>query len=277
MAFWKDWGKSATSQKSKTEVTIQEIHNRFERAANTALEEAKNILAQPIPVDEEKAQLMHALGFSGTKDAKILEEDKKQKSEAEIRAKTVMKYQQIYPHLKFIFIDQVKEICEKYGLVCGTINLYKGDIPMKNLQEIEGFSLKPQHIYSRFNSSYTGIRDWSNELDNRYSSLTQPLDYVLKEYIDEPVQKVHKFAGKNAYAINDKDYNKRDNHFYPFFICAPKTDMNMENKKVAGFFVQNEVPDPIVLYPQPLDMGFLVVSKWGLEASDPIVINFKDN
>jgi hypothetical protein len=44
-----------------------------------------------------------------------------------------------YPQYKFIPEKEAKAICKKYGLVMGDSSLYKGDIPLKNLKEMETF------------------------------------------------------------------------------------------------------------------------------------------
>lgn len=59
----------------------------------------------------------------------------------------------------------------------------------------------------------------------------------------------------------------------PMFICAPAKDFNQKGMKVSG--VKLEIEDPIVL--QPVKHGYLIVTKWGPEASDPALINEQSN
>ncbi len=61
----------------------------------------------------------------------------------------------------------------------------------------------------------------------------------------------------------------------PLYICAPKADMNIEGKIMKGVFATNPVPDPIVLH--YVDDGFLILSKWGLEGQDPMLVNEAHN
>jgi len=62
-------------------------------------------------------------------------------------------------------------------------------------------------------------------------------------------------------------------------ICAPKKDMDLKGLKKLGLFFQSfttvTFPDPVVL--QPVKGGFLIVTAWGDEASDELVINSINN
>jgi hypothetical protein len=52
-------------------------------------------------------------------------------------------------------------------------------------------------------------------------------------------------------------------------IIAPKHDFNTDGKIWAGRWLIDAPTGPIVL--QPVNDGYLIITKWGLEASDPIV------
>lgn len=58
-----------------------------------------------------------------------------------------------------------------------------------------------------------------------------------------------------------------------FVICAPIKDFDTKGLKLSGHKL--EIEDPIVL--QPIKYGYLIVTKWGPEASDPGLINEKHN
>lgn len=62
----------------------------------------------------------------------------------------------------------------------------------------------------------------------------------------------------------------------PLYICAPLKDMILDsNEKVENNRIVKSYPDPIVL--NRVIGGNLIISKWGDEASDPIVQNEKLN
>jgi hypothetical protein len=64
-----------------------------------------------------------------------------------------------------------------------------------------------------------------------------------------------------------------------FFIAAPKNQMIINpGDRVDGVEIKEvpHVPDPIVLWPIE-DNFYLIVTAWGDEASDPLVVNHKMN
>lgn len=66
----------------------------------------------------------------------------------------------------------------------------------------------------------------------------------------------------------------------PLEIAAPRKDFNMTDMEVRDFKIQKiEIPDPVVLCPV-LHKGtkhYLIVTAWGPEASDDLVVNQKMN
>ena len=43
----------------------------------------------------------------------------------------------IFPNSMFMKLEDFKALCRKYGLVCGTLDEFKGEVPDKNLKEID--------------------------------------------------------------------------------------------------------------------------------------------
>lgn len=214
---------------------IRRIHNAFDIAGESALREANNILEQK--ADDElikKAELLKSLGFTATAEVLSLNEKIKVLDEAKQKAAIIAKYSEKYPQYKFILKEQVSEICEKYGLVCGEANLYKGTIPDKNIQEIANFKVLPEDTYYEYRS-----------------------------------------FGHRTVVSGRHTYDRGNGYKKPFYICAPKKDMNMNGKKESGVFLVDDIPDPIVLH--WLVDGYLIVSKWGLEGQDPTLVNEKMN
>lgn len=62
-------------------------------------------------------------------------------------------------------------------------------------------------------------------------------------------------------------------------ICAPVKDMDMTKISLEDEYkmkkVYKDIPDPVVL--QPVKGGYLILTAWGDEASDPIVVNEINN
>jgi hypothetical protein len=66
----------------------------------------------------------------------------------------------------------------------------------------------------------------------------------------------------------------------PLEIVAPLIDFNMTDSEIKDFKISKiEIPDPIVLKPVYFNnqKHYLIVTAWGLEASDEIVVNQKMN
>lgn len=73
------------------------------------------------------------------------------------------------------------------------------------------------------------------------------------------------------FKINEEDKRLDNSTIGKLKIVAPVKDFDMRGKMVRGRIIE----DPIVL--QEVRYGFLIVTKWGNEASDPIVQNPIEN
>ena len=51
--------------------------------------------------------------------------------------------------------------------------------------------------------------------------------------------------------------------------------MDTTGMKLYGHLLRKHIPDPVVL--QPVKGGYLIITAWGDEASDEIVVNQKMN
>lgn len=136
--------------KKTTEQIIAEIHNDFDTASERLLQEAKDIVLQ----DTGKGDRLRQLGFASAKPVKDVEETRKAQHEARQLGERVSYFTQWYPHNKFITEAAVEKICEKYGLFFASAQYYKGDVPEKNLVEMERFVLRKEDE----------IKDWASDL-----------------------------------------------------------------------------------------------------------------
>jgi len=254
--------------KKSIQQTIETIHNEFDTAGEKLLQEAQRILSKEIPA--EKADRLSRLGFTSAKAVKEAEEIKKQKQiNAEI-AKLVEYYRVYYPNNKFITKEMVEAICKKYDLYCADISRYIGDVPLKNISEIESFTLRQEDMECR-----TALQDHLDRESHFYAmqmmnTFGQSRSILLgSPQFERPVMyNNEKLSPQRIEELSkDKRYIKPSLH-----ICAPEKDFNTYGMSKKGRFL---VPDPIVL--QPVKGGYLIVSKWGLEASDEQVINETSN
>jgi len=157
---------------------VEKIHNEFDTAADRLLDEAKSIIANS---DIEKGERLKAIGFNNSVPVKNSEVALQKKQLAE----KIEYYQVFYPNNKFITEEEVERICKKYGLLFGETINYIGNIPEKNLKEIEAFVLREEDMkvvtnfddYIRRESSLRRMQVMSmmtNSMIGREPSYQQP-------------------------------------------------------------------------------------------------------
>ena len=131
----------------KKPTPVEVIHAEFDSAQDRILDECDKILAElQIPTEtqiEKKASIMEELGFINSEiiqQAKVLKE-RTQKIEQKInltiiQAESIRYFKQKYPFEKFITVDELNRICEKYNLIHAPVSNYIKDIPEKNVNEM---------------------------------------------------------------------------------------------------------------------------------------------
>jgi hypothetical protein len=229
---------------------VEEIHNEFYTAGDNILEEATCLLKELEVKDLAKGERLAAAGFHKTREAVVATETKHKLATTKEIADLVMYYRVNYPNNKFITEEQVKSICEKYGLVCGETSMYKGFVPENKLTLIENFKINKKDV---------GIsKAWydSDPFTPCYFDIKNINRYKIDDF------------NKGEAVLFEKWYYKLDINLR---ICAPLKDMEIpENMEIKGYKIQN-IPDPVVL--QPVNGGYLIVCAWGDEASDENVVN----
>lgn len=255
---------------------IKMIHNEFDSSTDSILEETNKILEEANKKDSEKAQRLQSIGFINTAIVKDFEKIKQLSTEAEEKVKLMKEYQDNYPNVKFITEEKVKEICNKYKLICVPVSSYKGNVPNKNLKEIESFHLLNKHeapdLIKIIKGYYQG-RDYSvfQRLAAKKLHLKENCEYFES---DNPYLYINNYRTKPNFRGTDKRlfwitkfrrFNRKG-----LQICAPATQVNIKGlKKLKSLsflnFTEESFPsnDPIVL--QPVKKGYLIISKWGLE------------
>ena len=228
---------------------IEKIHYEFDSASERLLKEAKEIIARN--KDADKGERLKKIGF-GSAAPVVQSEENKQKEKL---ANQIEYYQTWYPNNKFITESEVKRICEKYGLLFGESRQYKGDIPEKNLIEIENFKLRDEEKIKR-----TNYDDYQEHYftTQRFGGLGQSILGAPRQTQIEynPPKEIRTYLSTPS-----------------FKICAPEKDFDTRYMTVVdGYKLQY---DPIVM--QPVKDGYLIVSKWGLEGQDENLINEKMN
>ena len=251
---------------------IEEIHETFYTEVDRLLVDAKNY--NSIDTDKQdlinKSNRLKALGFINTKEVQEAKLEisrlntAKEINKNKTNVATAINYFSFkYPNYKFITEESVKKICNKYNLVYGEINKYIGTVPDVNLKHIEDFKIDKidccyiyHESYPNNNPTYCGVSDVKETL-NGFS--------------------------ENQIANGIKTYRYDYRVFVEMArleIVAPQKDFNMRNMEVVnGKITKIEIPDPIVLKPVFYNGNkyYLIVTMWGLEASDELVVNPRHN
>lgn len=282
------------------QAVIAEIHNAFDTAQERLLQDAQSILDSVKPdeiTEEELAARLRAVGFSGTPTVRRVEQaEKSNKQKESIRVKTkgeaelIQYYKSTYPFLKFLTESELDRICDKYNLIHAPVGNFIGEVPEKNLRDIEtAQALKSvdttkdkmwcnltfhSSSMATFSTSFADAalaKKWGVPnviLGENFSS-----DYQANQFIHEK----YPLSKDRQWVVEQVENHKESKG--GLFICAPSKDFNMEGltKKEKHFFsiMTTTVKDPIVF--RYVRGGVQVITKWGLEASDAALINPVDN
>lgn len=242
--------------KTQKKVTVEDVHREFLTASETLLKEATKIINETMI---EKSTRLSENGFKNS--IEVTQASKMVMTKETVRL--IQKYQFEYPFNKFIRHDDVMSICEKYSLIMGTVDRYKGFVPDKNLKELEKFVAPKDEMYECYDedggfsqivpaNAFKELHSYLHTNDYHYCSHAGFVD----GYRFDSFTKIRKVQKTN------------------YLICAPVKDMIVRNhEKIKNFKIT--VPDPIILC--PVIGGYLIVTAWGDEASDPIVVNEKLN
>lgn len=250
---------------------VYEIHNEFLTAGDKILEQAKKVLNESAKKSMEKGHRLSAIGFKNVPEVvhamSIFVTDK--------IAKLVEYYFVNYPNNKFITEEQVRGICLKYNLFCGDISLFKGFVPDKNLTQIEEFKIKDQdkNIVELRNTCVTEVSlGWYN--DNELPKQ----EYIIAGGVLPATTTIHEEILAKAISLGvrrDLVYIQRQRKGSALQICAPLKDMETKGMDISEYKISEHHPDPVVLH--PVNGGYLIVTAWGDESTDELVVNQTQN
>lgn len=269
---------------TKYPTVVEEIHNEFFTAGEKILCEATSLLKELETKDIQKGKRLAAIGFGKTREAVAAVETENKLGLTKQISELVVYYKTKYPNNKFITEEQVKQICEKYGLVCGDTSMYKGFVPESKLKMIESFEIKENYaaaiVDSWHDNEVVGILNREDIVQSHLIDMLKNGDswYVV---CGDKIKTDHVKNGERfRYLGRGLDSGEYQNQRYlkavPFKeiklkICAPLKDMEIpRGKEVVGYKIQN-IPDPVVLH--PVLGGYLIICAWGNEASDELVVN----
>lgn len=267
---------------------IEKIHAEVDNAANNALKTARFII-DTNNVSKKQTEMsvkLKKLGFINNPIILDTEIKLKEKNKALEEAELIDMYKQQYPTLKFIKVEQLEYICNKYGLIYAPIRNFIGMVPEKNLLEMENCPiLNPIHVQedknvikvTEFTNAATKeiinfLKNWV-EIGRNYSGIE-----ILKGYNSDIMaaflhSKGIQASGSTSYVRNG-EYKVISQS--GLFIAAPKGQFNIKKKRSFNFITIGHIDnDPIVF--RYCKGGIQVITKWGLEGKDPILFNEIEN
>jgi hypothetical protein len=229
-------------------ITVKQIHDEFDMASDALYHEA----ARNATIDFykiKKSERLKKLGFTSTIE----------RIEAPKKEEIPIYYKKKYPLLKFITYKQLESICEKYGLIYAASIHFIGEIPEKNLLEIEsapaidesdmfqgggpteGHRGEMEAEIEKLRNTGYGDRSFANTLNNISLSLIRTnFKSLVKVYASS------------------------------YFVAANRDLFNLKNiEKIEGTHTYR-VKDPIVF--RWVKGGILIITKWGEEANDPALV-----
>jgi uncharacterized protein YdhG (YjbR/CyaY superfamily) len=251
--------KIITPIKTEEEI-IQEIHDSFDTAQDRLLQSALNVLEDPEISNWEDtiklAQRYQAIGFNNIPiSKKAVRVENKIKFSRE-QAERIIYYKNTYPFLKFLTTEELDSICKKYDLIHASVEKYINNVPEKNLIDIENAQpLKDSDVYDLYSK-------------NRAKEAKDRLSEIYTEV------KIHHTDFRIIDSLQRQSQDNEKNTM--LYIAAPKSHFNLDGMVKDGEFgYKQEVKDPIVF--RYVKGGIQVLTKWGLEASDPSLIVDKLN
>lgn len=273
----KDVVEKVSLKNKTTNEIIEEIHESFYTEVDKLLASAKILNCLDTDKNDliEKCKRLKSLGFKNTTEIKEAEkelerlENLSRENESKKTLTEAINYFSFkYPNYKFITEESVKKICSKYNLIYGSIDRYIGSVPDKNLKHIEDFKVNENDecfIYEERMWGF-GMREMS----------------MQKNFITFDEHKKKNDIENDSYARNMlRDHRVRViNMKLPLEIAAPFKDFNMDEMEVKDFKLSKiEIPDPVVLKPVLFNgrKHYLIVTAWGIEASDELVVNERFN
>ncbi len=269
------------SRKSPAQL-VEEIHETFYTEVDRLLEAAK--ISKSTETDKkemiEKRDRLINMGFTASKNVVEGEEEVKRILQAKIDnaaneklVRAINYFSHSYPQYKFITEASVKKICAKYNLIYGGVDRYIGTVPDKNLKDIENFKIKEKDECYLRSSRWTRERDYIGYSEAK--GKIEPQEHAVSS--ESSFAQMSRIVG---YSISGAMHNDYTISNAVLEIAAPLSDFNMKDHEVKDFKIGKiHVPDPVVLKPVFFEgeKHYLIVTAWGAEASDELVVNQKMN
>lgn len=162
-----------------------------------------------------------------------------------------------HPFYKFLTPDELVDVCKTWGLCWGKAELYKGELPEKNLQDIEKFSMGL--IFQSYRNGEYSEYDHQDHND------------LTWDYFSEK-QKTRLLQGYSV--AKGPIFNRRRFRIpkFQFEILAPRKDFVKGTFK-KGVKIEPIVKDDPIVVTQVRPGVYAIVTAWGPEAEDLRIFN----
>lgn len=248
------YSSKAPFDRTEMNKIVEEIHETFFTEVDRLLADAKILRSTHSDKEDllERKSNLEKLGFGSAKPVVEGSEEfnrlRKIKSDNEKREKlvnTIEYFSFKYPMYKFITEESVEMICKKYNLMYSEVSNYIGDVPDKNINDMLNFSIKDE------DACYGSRGPYSSQFNN--------VGYDSESHTDSG-----RYHPNGYYTIK-----------LPFEICAPLIDFKDDLVAKGHKLEKAPILDPIVLQPvyHNNKKHYLIVTAWGIEAEDPLVMN----
>lgn len=297
--------KTIINTKSEPEMTeseiIEQIHNEFDAVQENLLQQAKAIINNYNEATGNKAERMKKLGFTSSDIVVNHEKQKEKLIKSKEEAERIEYYKFTYPFQKFLTEKELNRICKKYNLIYAPVFAYKGDVPEKNLLDIEqakpladkdkedtvyGIEIKKyrENISDYTKKAIANLRLTRKEIEAYNYSITE-VRLTNDDIIKLLVKTGHDIKKLNLSKLWDSFsdttwFNIIDRR--GLFIAAPSSHFNLDKLKSDGSYgyfniteQKREIKDPIVF--RYCKGGIQVITKWGLEGKDETLYNEQEN
>lgn len=240
----------------KSNKLVDEIHAEFDNEVYKLLADAGlTIQAESLKKPQfDKANRLSALGFASSKTVVSVQKDQRALDKAKELKESIEHFTNKYPNNKFITPDSVAKICKKYGLVLGGVDIFLGDVPEDNIKDIENFNVKDED--RAYEYAWDGFMSFRSTRSKNFYTCD-------KEYADQ--------------IMKSSDVSVRESML---MIAGPAKDFDLRGKEIKDNVIMDiPVKDPVVLQPvyHNNELGYLIITAWGKEASDELVVNDKFN
>jgi len=265
----------------KADVLVQEIHDAIDIAEDLLLKEAQSRIGTTQIADKSHVDLMIELGFTNADIVKKTQEKEEELVKNQQIAERVLYYKRTYPFTKFLTVPQLDSICDKYTLIYAPVGRYMKNVPKKNLKEIANAQklnaedkAEEYWVVTEGTTFYHDVPKATQEWVLKQRFTARPRNSDLRTLLPAKLQK----KGSPSYIMDHEETEQVLQN--GLFIAAPKSHFNLTglSEKGKGFFqtiIKKEPKDPIVF--RYVNGGIQVLSKWGLEADDPMLANGIDN